>query len=335
MLANDEKCDRRRFLKGVTSLGLLSVVPAFVLTGCDANSSETSNTSKIDCDTAGQDSTIKLEPTNKYFVPPFKTPEELAKYTRLNNLKMPLLMAHRAGFFPFANLPECSLQSAEIAAKTGPLMIEFDIRTTSDGQLYCIHDATLERNTNGKGIVKETSSDVMKTLFMRNPKGDVTNIPVPTFEELLIWGENKALLWLDLKDAEPAKIVALIKKYNAQARVIVSAYGAANVEAYAKLAPELVYFVPANTKADLDLYISLGMNPNHMIGFSGYDFPKDILAYYTQLGIPTLCDIQTDGKLQPYQLSKKIYESVYKQGVPMLNTEWYAYTLAMFNIKGW
>src|SRR6478672_11430748 len=30
---------------------------------------------------------------------------------------------------------------------------EFDVRRTSDGQLVCLHDQTLERTTNGKGLL--------------------------------------------------------------------------------------------------------------------------------------------------------------------------------------
>lgn len=234
-----------------------------------------------------------------YFAPNFKSAGELAHH--LNHIKHPMFMAHRAGFVPFSDVPECSIQAAEVAAKTAPLFIEIDVRTTSDGKLYCVHDATLERNTSGTGEVKATHSDVIKTLFLRAPSGKITDIPVPSFEDFLAWGEGRALLWLDLKDAEPQKVVDLLDKYQAHARVIVSAYGPKRVQAYANIGADLMYFVPVDKKEELDGYIKMGLKPERIIGFSGFDFPKKhLLDAYHAYGIKTLCDLQLDGRLMPY-----------------------------------
>lgn len=278
----------------------------------------------------------KFSPTNSYFSPPFNSAQELAEYIRQPNRKAPLFMAHRGGFTPFGDLPECSIEAADIAARTAPLMIEIDVRSTLDGKMYCIHDKTLERNTNGVGRVKETHSDVMKTLFLKNPRGEVTDIAVPTLEDFLIWGKDRALLWLDLKDANPVDVVDLIHRYDANSRVIVSAYGIERVAAYAKLGADLVYFVPVDNAKQLDEYLSLGLPEKRMIGFSGFDFPKqDLLNAYNAKGIPTLCDVQLDGRLQPNQLHENLYKPIVAQGVPMLNTEWHSYVLPMFGVQGW
>ena len=44
----------------------------------------------------------------------------------------------------------------ELARHLGADGIEFDVQSTSDGQLVVIHDATLDRTTNGTGPVVET-----------------------------------------------------------------------------------------------------------------------------------------------------------------------------------
>ena len=53
--------------------------------------------------------------------------------------------------------PENSTKSFELAGKNGAFGIETDIQATSDGELVCMHDATLDRTTNGKGKVSSKS----------------------------------------------------------------------------------------------------------------------------------------------------------------------------------
>lgn len=54
-----------------------------------------------------------------------------------------------------AAAPENTYAAFEQAVVEGALYTETDIRRTSDGQLVLVHDATLERTTNGRGDVSE------------------------------------------------------------------------------------------------------------------------------------------------------------------------------------
>lgn len=57
--------------------------------------------------------------------------------------------------------PENTLAGFRLASKLGIECIEFDVRLTKDNQLVIFHDDTLERTTNGQGIVEsETYSDL-------------------------------------------------------------------------------------------------------------------------------------------------------------------------------
>ena len=60
--------------------------------------------------------------------------------------------------------PENSLPAIEAAAGAGVDYVELDIRTTSDGQLVLMHDATVNRMTNGKGKVAEMTFDEIRAL---------------------------------------------------------------------------------------------------------------------------------------------------------------------------
>ena len=60
------------------------------------------------------------------------------------------LRSHRGNLL---GQPEHTVQSYTAVAKAGVAMIELDLHLTSDGVPVCIHDATVDRTTNGTGTV--------------------------------------------------------------------------------------------------------------------------------------------------------------------------------------
>lgn len=69
--------------------------------------------------------------------------------------------AHRGAS---ATHPENTLAALREAARLGAAMIEFDVRRTRDGALVLLHDATLERTTNGGGPVAERTLEELRAL---------------------------------------------------------------------------------------------------------------------------------------------------------------------------
>ena len=286
------------------------------------------------------DVVAQSEDKEKLFVRHFSSPEELARYTRLDALTQPLLMAHKAGYSPQGGLPECAIESAEKVVRTGPAMIEIDIRITSDDELVCIHDKTLDRCTTGSGLVKEATTKEINQLYLRDALGDITDFRIPTIDQFLEWGNNGALLWLDIKDVSPDAVIMKIREHHAEARVIVSAYGLESVKTYQTLAPDLVYFIPLIENLDLpdlESVLATGIDPDHMIGFAGWYVPniKATLAM-TERNIPALLDLnRADQRLLPEQLDDRLYKNAVKEGFPLINTDQYAKVLEILNIKNW
>jgi glycerophosphoryl diester phosphodiesterase len=67
----------------------------------------------------------------------------------------PLLIAHRGGS---ALMPENTLAAFQHAAQRWQAdMIELDVRASADGHCVVIHDATVDRTTNGRGLVAQKS----------------------------------------------------------------------------------------------------------------------------------------------------------------------------------
>ncbi len=68
------------------------------------------------------------------------------------NLNYPRVVAHRgAGHLA----PENTLSALLIGAAFGQKMVEVDVQLSADGQVFLLHDATLERTTNGHGIAAQ------------------------------------------------------------------------------------------------------------------------------------------------------------------------------------
>ena len=67
-----------------------------------------------------------------------------------NKSKYVTVVAHRGDW---RNSPENSMQAFRNCLEMGVDMIEIDVRKTKDNELVIIHDATVDRTTNGKGKV--------------------------------------------------------------------------------------------------------------------------------------------------------------------------------------
>ena len=72
-----------------------------------------------------------------------------------------LTIAHRGAS---ALYPENTLRAFIEAAELGADMCEFDVRMTRDGEVVVIHDATVNRTTDGRGRVAAMSAAAIKRL---------------------------------------------------------------------------------------------------------------------------------------------------------------------------
>ncbi|ACX85989.1 glycerophosphodiester phosphodiesterase [Pectobacterium parmentieri] len=68
----------------------------------------------------------------------------------------PTIVAHRGGG---SLAPENTLAAIDVGASLGHKMIEFDAKLSQDGQIFLLHDDTLERTSNGWGIAGELPWD--------------------------------------------------------------------------------------------------------------------------------------------------------------------------------
>ena len=98
-------------------------------------------------------------------------------------MMLPHVIGHR-GACGYA--PENTLPSFVKAHSLGVKWVEFDARICKTGEVVILHDDKLNRTTNGRGAVKETTFEALKALDAGSWYGEAfTDTPVPTLQSLL------------------------------------------------------------------------------------------------------------------------------------------------------
>ena len=107
--------------------------------------------------------------------------------------------------------PENSLHAARLCFEQGFQTVELDVRRTVDGALAVMHDATLDRTTDGKGPIAALTMSELRRLsagirfdpFFASERV----MPLQAFLEL---AGADGRLYIEIKNADPAAVVAKV-----------------------------------------------------------------------------------------------------------------------------
>lgn len=156
------------------------------------------------------------------------------------------VIAHR-GFS--GEFPENTRIAFQKAIEVGSDMIELDIRFSKDGRLVVMHDATLERTTNGEGKVADYTLKELKELdagskFSPRFAGE----KVPTLQEILELAKDRVPVNIEMKNQDPgrlpieelaARALGEVKKAGMERQVIFSSFYPSALERIRELDPRL------------------------------------------------------------------------------------------------
>lgn len=124
--------------------------------------------------------------------------------------------AHRGAC---ATHPENTLAALREAVRLGVAQIEFDVRSTKDGRLVLMHDATVDRTTGGRGAVAAmTFADIRKLDAATKKHPRFAGQRVPTLDEALRIMPRDVWLNLHIKGG-PRTAAAAAKEVAAQNRL--------------------------------------------------------------------------------------------------------------------
>lgn len=120
-----------------------------------------------------------------------------------NELKDMEIIGHRGG----ASIgPENTLACYKKGIEAGADMIEIDIHLTKDNRIVVCHDQSINRTTNGKGLIREMTLNEIRQYRCLDADGNVTDQQVPTLDEVFD-------LMLETRAAgNPCKLLIEIKR---------------------------------------------------------------------------------------------------------------------------
>ena len=154
------------------------------------------------------------------------------------------LCAHR-GFSTVA--PENSLPAFGSAVALGANEIEFDLWWTKDGEIVSIHDATLDRVSNGTGkVFDHTYEELLKLDFGSKTGKHFAGLKILRFEEILAKLSCHTIMNIHMKDvgkewdeAHVKKVLRFIDAYDARGHVYFMSSCGPLQDQLARLAPDI------------------------------------------------------------------------------------------------
>jgi glycerophosphoryl diester phosphodiesterase len=118
--------------------------------------------------------------------------------------------------------PENTKPAIEKAIEFGIEWVELDIRLTKDGHHVILHDSSLDRVTDGKGLVEEhTLAEILALDAGSWFSPEYAGERILTLKETLEFCSGKINLYLDCKRIEPVRLVNEILQAKMESQVVV------------------------------------------------------------------------------------------------------------------
>ena len=137
-----------------------------------------------------------------------------------------VVISHRGDW---RNYPENSIPAIESIIRMGADMMELDVKMTKDSVLVLMHDKTIDRMTNGKGLVSDITYDSLMTFNMKRAHNVATDsIKVPTLREALLCCKDRILVNVDHAYPYYKEIVELANELGVTGQVLMK--GKSNID---------------------------------------------------------------------------------------------------------
>lgn len=158
-----------------------------------------------------------------------------------------IIIAHRGAS---AYAPEHTLPAYDLAMQSGADYIEIDLQMTKEGELIALHDAEVDRTTNGSGMAKALTLDKIKALDagswfneqnpqLSNPAYE--NVEIPTLEEIFQRYGRSANYYIETKSpGMEEELTNLLRKHSlvqSESKVIIQSFHSKSLRKIHKLEP--------------------------------------------------------------------------------------------------
>lgn len=170
------------------------------------------------------------------------------------------VIAHRGNH---VKVPENTIEAVKAAIKSKADYVEVDLRTTKDGHLVILHDATVDRMTNGTGNVSDfTLQEISRLKVGDKNKPTRKTYRIPEFRDVLKAAKGKINIYLDFKDADVAETFRQIQESGMEKQVVVYVNKIPLYKEWRKIAPGIPLITSVidevKNKDQLSFFLSQG-----------------------------------------------------------------------------
>jgi len=191
--------------------------------------------------------------------------------------------------------PENTLLSFKKALEIGVDMIEFDVRKTVDDKLVIMHDAAVDRTTDGTGLLADMTFSQLRKLDAG--KGQ----KIPTLQEVFDLVDRKVCVDIEIKEAESvSELVLIIDRYINEKGwsyddFLVSSFDLSALQNFQKLAPA-IQLMPIFSRLPVD-WLGVTKNlPANIMAISYKSISKKIIVDAHQNDISVIVYTVNDPK---------------------------------------
>jgi glycerophosphoryl diester phosphodiesterase len=204
----------------------------------------------------------------------------------------PLICGHRGGYY--TDFPENSISIFDHIYKTNqekPLMLEIDIRADKDGQLWLLHDDTLDRTTSGKGAINLMSSTEVQKLKLKDQAGKPSAENIPGFEDILNFISEKSIyLMLDIKGDQYRQVIEKINARNLADRCIILTFTAENTQKALQFDSEAIISSLVGSNDDYEKFKTYNISNDRLAAYCTDQTSDDIIRILKENGNIILSD---------------------------------------------
>lgn len=251
-----------------------------------------------------------------------KTTKELKAFFRYKGKNTPVISGHRGGMIK--GFPENSIATFENTLRHTPAFFEIDPRLTKDGIAVLMHDATLERTTNGTGKVSDYTYAELQKFRLKDPEGHVTADKIPTLKEVILWSKGKTVVNLDKKDV-PLEMTAKILTECKNDIIMLTVHNAEQAKFYHNYNSKWMLSAFVKTKQAFKEYEDAGIPWANMIAYIGPENKPENKELFDMLHAKgVMCMISaapTYDKLADAAERAKHYRETFAQGADILESD--------------
>jgi glycerophosphoryl diester phosphodiesterase len=185
--------------------------------------------------------------------------------------------------------PENTLPAYQAAVDAGADYFEVDVRTTRDGKLVLLHNATVDARTLSTGPLREMTFDQVRALDAGiRFSAAFAGTKIPTFEEALALARRAgAGVYVDVKDASPEALLDALNRHAMAERVVV--YGGFETLQRLATANPKIRVMPEAVNVDVARRNLAAMKPR-VVAFDRNDFLDPVVELVKAAGAEVYVD---------------------------------------------